>query len=83
MHFWRACGNYFPTIVDLPSHVVDVDPQYPVCGLALESTLHLYWECPFACFVRRLLNMNLSQFRLLTGEWNVSNWHLGLIESSA
>lgn len=50
-HFWRACENYLPTRENLPSRGVLVDPQCPACGLAPESTLHLYRECTF-CWLR-------------------------------
>lgn len=48
---------------------MDVDPQCPVCGLDLESTLHLYRECLFTCLVWCPMDLDLSQFLLMLDDW--------------
>ena len=44
----RTLQGTLPTADRLQSRMVPVSPLCPVCGVDRESTLHLFFECPFA-----------------------------------
>ena len=46
-HFiWRACNDILPTRENLHRRKIIMDPLCPICGLEVETTLHILWECP-------------------------------------
>ncbi|KAK9993559.1 hypothetical protein SO802_023262 [Lithocarpus litseifolius] len=42
---WRACHNILPTKENLYHRKVLDEPLCEACGLATETTTHLFWEC--------------------------------------
>lgn len=42
---WRATNNCLPTMTNLLSKRIEVNPICPVCGVENESTIHLLVSC--------------------------------------
>jgi hypothetical protein len=42
---WRACQNLLPTRENLVKRCIIKDPSCSICGLEIESTEHILWEC--------------------------------------
>jgi ribonuclease HI len=42
---WRACQNLLPTRENLAKRNIIKDPSCTICGLEIESTEHILWEC--------------------------------------
>jgi hypothetical protein len=42
---WKACHNLLPTKENLFKRKVIPDPSCPICGLEVETTSHILWEC--------------------------------------
>jgi hypothetical protein len=45
---WRACHDILPTRDNLLGRKIVKDSMCPICGLEVETTLHILWECPLA-----------------------------------
>ncbi|GKC53088.1 reverse transcriptase domain, reverse transcriptase zinc-binding domain protein [Tanacetum coccineum] len=46
---WRLCKDRLPTRSNLDARGIDLDSlRCPVCNDAIESTHHLFFECPVA-----------------------------------
>ena len=45
---WRACQNILPTRDNLHKRRIILDSLCPVCGLEVESSFHILWQCPLA-----------------------------------
>ena len=43
---WRACNDILPIRENLHRRKIIRDPMCPICGLEVETTLHILWECP-------------------------------------
>jgi hypothetical protein len=42
---WRACHDILPTRENLHKRKIIEEPSCPVCGLEVESRLHILWSC--------------------------------------
>jgi hypothetical protein len=45
---WRVCHDILPTRDNLLRRKVVTDPSCPMCGLEVETPIHLLWNCPSA-----------------------------------
>jgi hypothetical protein len=48
MHLWRIASNLLPTKDSMARYVPDIDTTCGLCEFSPESTIHLFWHCPFA-----------------------------------
>jgi ribonuclease HI len=65
---WRACQNLLPTRENLAKQSIIKDPYCSICGLEIESTEHILWECSSSSDVwgtslRRLQKKSCSAFK--------------------
>ena len=76
---WRACRNILPTKPNLHSWKVTSDSIYEECGVAVESSGHVFWHCARAKEVWSAANVEfgadlgeVSEFlNLVWYAWNV------------
>jgi hypothetical protein len=45
---WRACNDILPTKENLCRRKIIKDPMCIICGMEVESRLHILWQCPSA-----------------------------------
>ena len=52
MHLWRIASNLLPTKASLARFDSNMDSSCSLCDHHLETSIHLFWECPLARAVR-------------------------------
>jgi hypothetical protein len=45
---WHACNEILPTYDKLSQRKVLTDPSCPICGLVVETSYHILWDCSSA-----------------------------------
>ena len=48
MHLWRIASNLLPTKASLARFDSNMDSSCSLCDHHLETSIHLFWECPLA-----------------------------------
>jgi hypothetical protein len=69
----HSCGElakiYFLTRENLVKRKIITEPSCPICGLEVETTLHILWECISACDVWGASEWRFQEFSLNAGNF--------------